>query len=105
MSTIFIAGAGPSGLAAGYRLKQAGHDVIVLEASQRVGGQIWTQRHGDFLMEAGSTVMPAAYDSVMGFVKDMALEDDLVPAGYVIGYLRDGKLHHLRSDRLCARRC
>jgi protoporphyrinogen/coproporphyrinogen III oxidase len=100
MSTIFIAGAGPSGLAAGYRLKQAGHDVIVLEASDRVGGQIWTQRHGDFLMEAGSTVMPAAYDSVMGFVKDMALQDDLVPAGHVIGYLRDGKLHHLRSDRL-----
>lgn len=100
MSTVFVVGAGPSGLAAGYRLKQAGHHVTVLEASDRVGGQIWTQRHGEFLMEAGSTVMPAAYDSVMNLVKDMNLTDDLVPAGYVIGYLRDGKLHHLRSNRL-----
>lgn len=41
MSTIVI-GAGAAGLAAAQTLHEAGHDVLVLEACDRVGGRIWT---------------------------------------------------------------
>ena len=39
---IFIVGAGPSGLAAGWRLSKMGRPVILLESRDRVGGQLWT---------------------------------------------------------------
>ena len=41
---IIIVGAGISGLTAGYLLKKAGHNVVILEASNRAGGRIQTYR-------------------------------------------------------------
>jgi len=41
MTTIII-GAGIAGLSAGYHLTQAGHEVIILEARDRIGGRVWT---------------------------------------------------------------
>ena len=41
---IIIIGAGMSGLAAGKLLKDAGHDVILLEALDRAGGRLRTYR-------------------------------------------------------------
>ena len=39
-----VVGAGISGMAAAYRLHKAGSAVIVLEAGDRIGGRIWTER-------------------------------------------------------------
>src|SRR5258706_76479 len=41
---ICVVGAGISGLAAAYRVHKAGSTVIVLEAGDRVGGRVWTER-------------------------------------------------------------
>jgi heterodisulfide reductase subunit A-like polyferredoxin len=41
---IIVIGAGISGLMAGQMLKDAGHDVVILEATNRVGGRIQTYR-------------------------------------------------------------
>ena len=46
MSTIAIVGAGVTGLTTALRLHQAGRDVLVLEARDRVGGRLETQAHG-----------------------------------------------------------
>jgi len=40
LSKVYVIGAGPSGLAAAWRLKEAGRDVVVLESRDRVGGQL-----------------------------------------------------------------
>lgn len=46
---ILILGAGIAGLAAAYEIGKlkAGHEVHVVEASDRIGGRIWTHRFGD----------------------------------------------------------
>lgn len=99
-SKIFVVGAGPSGLAAAWRLQESGCDVVVLESRDRVGGQLLSVKRDGFLMEAGTTILPEAYDSVMGLVRDVGMTDDLVPANSLMGFMRDGQLHLMRSNRL-----
>jgi monoamine oxidase len=43
---VIVAGAGISGLCCAYELMKAGHDVVVLEASGRHGGHVFTGRDG-----------------------------------------------------------
>ena len=43
---IIVAGAGITGLCCAYELMQAGHDVVVLEATGRYGGHVFTGRDG-----------------------------------------------------------
>jgi len=40
---VVVAGAGFAGLLAAYRVAQAGHEVVVFEARDRVGGRVWSQ--------------------------------------------------------------
>ena len=47
---VCVIGGGISGLAAGYRLMQAGADVTVLEGSERVGGLLGTQVFDGFVV-------------------------------------------------------
>ncbi len=59
MPDVLILGAGISGLAAGYRLMQAGYSVRVLEALERPGGVIHSIRKEGYLLEEGPhTLMP-----------------------------------------------
>jgi monoamine oxidase len=64
---IVVVGAGLAGLTAAYRLKQAGYNAAIHEASDRVGGRCWTIRgvfaegqigeHGGELIDQGHTAM------------------------------------------------
>lgn len=47
MASIIVIGAGVAGLAAGQRLRQLGHDVLILEAQGRIGGRVLTQHSDD----------------------------------------------------------
>jgi oxygen-dependent protoporphyrinogen oxidase len=97
---VIVVGAGPSGLAAAWRLKQQGFETVVLEERDRVGGQLLTVKQDGFLMEAGTTILPEAYSSVMGLVHDAGLDDQLLPASYLMGFMRGEEMHLLRANRL-----
>jgi 2,4-dienoyl-CoA reductase-like NADH-dependent reductase (Old Yellow Enzyme family)/NADPH-dependent 2,4-dienoyl-CoA reductase/sulfur reductase-like enzyme len=43
---VLVVGAGPAGLAAAAEAAAAGHEVVVLERSERIGGQVWLAGHG-----------------------------------------------------------
>lgn len=53
---ILVLGAGLAGLAAAQELKKQGHDVIVIEARNRIGGRIWTSHTwADMPLDLGAT--------------------------------------------------
>ena len=57
MTTIII-GAGIAGLSAGYHLKQAGQNAIILEGRDRIGGRVWTNRDfADLPIEFGAELI------------------------------------------------
>ncbi|HSA49710.1 MAG TPA: FAD-dependent oxidoreductase, partial [Yinghuangia sp.] len=49
--SVAVLGAGPAGLASALKLVEAGFDVTVLEAQDRVGGRTFTARPGDTITE------------------------------------------------------
>jgi len=97
---VFVVGAGPSGLAAAWRLREAGVPVVVLESRDRVGGQLYSVESDGFLMEAGTTILPAAYESVMGLVRDAGMTSELVAANSLMAFMRGTEQHLLRADHL-----
>jgi monoamine oxidase len=72
---VCIVGAGFAGLAAAWRLKQAGARVIVLEARARVGGRSWTvgMKDGTFVDNGGQWVGPTQ-DAILALIKEMGCE-------------------------------
>ena len=88
---VIIIGAGLSGLYAAMLLQQAGHDVTVLEARDRVGGRLYTLDDMPGAVEAGGNVLASSYARVIDTVNALGLELE-APAG-MAGGSRNQVLH------------
>jgi len=97
---VLVVGAGPSGLAAAWRLRQAGHDVTLFDSRDRVGGQMKTVHRDGFVIETATTILPRSYESVLRLAAEAGMTDELIEANPLMGFGRDGKVHHLRADHL-----
>src|SRR6476661_2230347 len=60
--SVVVLGAGVAGLCAAYELDRAGYDVVVLEASRRIGGRSLTLRRGDRFREMNGPVQECEFD-------------------------------------------
>jgi len=87
---VAVLGAGITGLSAAYELERAGHEAILLEARDRVGGRNWTLRGGDRIthlsgedqkvefdpglyMNAGPARIPSHHDHILGYCRELAV--------------------------------
>ena len=89
-----VIGAGITGLACAFRLRQLGIPALLLEASNQAGGLISSLRRNGFLFEAGPQG-PRFPQPVWTLVRELKLENEFVPGDpkakrYI---LRDGRLH------------
>jgi monoamine oxidase len=79
---VVVAGAGFAGLMAADRVAQAGHEVMVLEARDRVGGRVWSQelmpgdrrtvveRGGEFVLDGYDLMRAVAGELGLRFAED-----------------------------------
>lgn len=60
---VIVIGAGVGGLAAARALQDAGVDVVVVEARDRVGGRVWTLDVGGVPVDAGAMFIHGVRDN------------------------------------------
>jgi phytoene dehydrogenase-like protein len=77
MRQVIVIGAGLTGLACAFRLKQAGIPVLLLEASDSPGGVIATFQENGFLFEAGPQC-PRFPRALWDLVREFGLEGEFV---------------------------
>jgi monoamine oxidase len=86
---VIIVGAGMAGLAAGYELLRAGHDPVILEAQNRVGGRVYTLREPfapGLYAEAGAMRIPRAHELTMAYIEKFGLNTSDFTMGNRNGY-------------------
>ncbi|HEX8229350.1 MAG TPA: oleate hydratase, partial [Chloroflexia bacterium] len=75
---VIVVGAGLAGLSAARYLAEHGFQVTILEKREVAGGKVssWQDADGDWL-ESGLHVFFGAYRNLLGFLRDMSLDDAL----------------------------
>jgi protoporphyrinogen oxidase len=100
MRQIVVVGAGLSGLAAAYRLQQAGLDVRVLEADDRPGGRCATTRRDGFIIDTGPEIVAGSYVRYLRLVDEIGLADAIIPCSPVIGTVRGGRVYDTDTAKI-----
>jgi len=92
--SVVILGAGLAGLAAGYELRRAGHEVTLVEAQERPGGRVLTLRgFGEGLYaDAGAARISDGHELTLGYARAFGLR--LVPF-----YPETGRFARVRRGR------
>jgi oxygen-dependent protoporphyrinogen oxidase len=94
MKKICLIGGGISGLCVAYRLKKKGVDVLLVERNAICGGNIQTERDGDFLIEWGpNSTLASAH--LFELIAELGLLDEVAPANQ-----RAKKRYILKDDKL-----
>lgn len=68
-----VVGAGYAGLTAAYRLSQAGHSVVVLEARDRVGGRTWTEVIDGVTIDRGGAWIGDTHDALRALMRELGV--------------------------------
>jgi protoporphyrinogen/coproporphyrinogen III oxidase len=97
---VIVVGAGMAGLAAAYRLRKAGVDVTVLEASDHVGGRVRTDSRDGYKIERGAQLITSTYRNALGLVKELGLESELRPTSPWMAIVKDGRPRRMPSGAM-----
>jgi oxygen-dependent protoporphyrinogen oxidase len=94
-ASVVVVGAGIAGLTAAYQIKQAGHDVLVLESRHQVGGRMTTVDWEGFKVDSGAKFVTTSDRSLLDLVRELGIEGQLAEPeeGLTITIFRDGGLH------------
>jgi oxygen-dependent protoporphyrinogen oxidase len=94
-----IVGAGLAGLTAGYRLKQAGWEVQVLEAAHEPGGRAVSVSKQGYLFDTGAVGLGTVYKDYMDLVAELGLSGIVEKSSTISATVRQGKIYEIDSAR------
>lgn len=94
---IVVVGGGIGGLTAGYRLKKAGFDVLLLEAEPSVGGRMSTIEKNGYRIDVGAAILVSSYKAMAKLLDDTGLRSLTAPTDDTLGFKYGGRVHHVRS--------
>ena len=92
---VAVVGGGIAGLCAALELEKRGRPFVLLEASDRLGGVIQTERAQGFLVEGGPDALLAQKPEGLALLRDLGLEGRLQPTNpqqRAVYVLRGGRL-------------
>ena len=99
---VAVVGGGISGLVTAYRLamrSEPGCNALlrVFEVGDRVGGQVHTEKRGDWLFETGADSMVTAKAAASNLCRELGLGDELIApcSAATFSLVRDRRLHPL----------
>ena len=84
-----VIGAGLAGLTAAWDLSRKGWRVTVLEAAEAPGGRCRDIVRGGLRIRSGARLLYSFYTVVMDLIKELELEDEVVPLGHTTMVGRD----------------
>lgn len=76
---IIVVGAGIGGLSSAYYASRRGHDVIVLEASDRVGGRMISWCEDGDRVDAGAQFFHSNFKNIRKLIEELGLSDRIAP--------------------------
>lgn len=76
---VVVIGAGLAGLAAAWRLQAEGHDVSLLEQSDRAGGRVGVDARGDVLLDRTLETVHTGDRHLLEWIRSLGLADAMLP--------------------------
>ncbi len=93
---IAIVGAGPAGCAAAYRLKALGHEVVLFEKAQAIGGRLFTYRADGFYLDTGAAFLTSRhYPRLHALAAEADFEDLIQRMNRITGLYENGTIESL----------
>ena len=94
-ASVVVVGAGIAGLTAAYQIRKAGHDVLVLDRNDYVGGRMANVEWEGFLVDLGAKFVTTTDKTLLEIVHEVGLAEQMLKSdeGLTITIYRNGKLH------------
>ncbi len=86
---IIVVGAGIGGLSSAYYASRCGHDVTVLEASDRVGGRMISWRVDGDEVDAGAQFFHSNFKNILQLIEELGLRERTIPITLAVQIARE----------------